>query len=170
MLNLFFSCLWNIKQTSMCAFMYRSTLNKSLKRVKLGHITIHVRLNGTVWLTIHKLMRHKKKTMQFSNFLQVWFCKNNRIQIRLDNRELKGVLTHSAWLHRVRFLNVKMVNARFLAGRRTSLGIIQVRSIYFICFMITVFIKVFLFKYQKLALQFLFTKKLALQLKEKEGS
>jgi hypothetical protein len=32
----------------MCAFMYGSALNKSLKRVKLGHITIHVRLNGTV--------------------------------------------------------------------------------------------------------------------------
>jgi hypothetical protein len=107
---------------------------------------------------INNTQTNDQKKMQFSNFLQVWFSKNNRIQIRLDNRELKGVLTHSAWLHRIRFFNVKMVNARFLAGRRTSLGIIQVRSIYFICFMITVFIKVFLFKYQKLALQFFLSK------------
>jgi hypothetical protein len=45
---------------------------------------------------INNTQTNDQKKMQFSNFLQVWFSKNNRIQIRLDNRELKGVLTHSA--------------------------------------------------------------------------
>jgi len=91
-------------------------------------------------------INEREKHNQFSNFLQVWFGKNNRLQVILGNRQLKEMLTHSAWLHRIRFLNVKMVKAWFLAGLCTILSIIQVRRF-------TVFINFFLFKYQKLALQ-----------------